>query len=165
VTKISVKNILVGCAVVGVGSIAISWIFYKNLPYKLIVKHEYHEVERIVEKEVVKEVVKEKKDVKTTITETPDGTKVTVIEDKTVTDTQVDKETDRDENRTIVEKETRIEQKGLPSWRVDGGVSIDPFTGKQTFQGSINHRIFGPFWFGVTGDSKGTLGFNLGFQF
>lgn len=163
--NVNFSNVFHGFCIVGACVLLICFIFYRNLPYKLIIKKEVVHVEHIVEKEVIKEVKIENRDVKTVITEKPDGTKVTVIEDKTVTDTQIDTTKDKESDIKIVEKETRIEKKGLPSWRMDLGMSVDPFTMNKTIEGSINHRLFGPFWLGITGNSKGELGFQMGFTF
>lgn len=122
-----------------------------------IVIGRYTTPEKVVTKTVteVKTVTVVQHDTQTVITEKPDGTKTTVITDKSVDTTQKDK---------TQETEKTVENY-KPQWKV--GVQLAPKNPQyEYFYGvEVERRILGPVFVGAFGNTDRTLGLIVGLEF
>jgi len=125
---------------------------------------EIKEVQKI--KIVEKEVVKEKKDVVTVVTEKPDGTKTTVITDKTTTDT--------DASTVATSDLFRSKSYKKPDWNVtlfaatnlkDTSLNGSFLGGPLLFGAEVQRRILGPFHISGIVMTNWTVGVGLGVTF
>ena len=81
---------------------------------------------------------------RTVIKENPDGSKETIIDEKTEADSST------------------IEKVAQKDWRVTAGSGIVP---KQSYQLAVHKRIIGDIYVGAFGSTTGSYGISLGFRF
>ncbi|CAB4124670.1 hypothetical protein UFOVP53_20 [uncultured Caudovirales phage] len=147
--KIGVVSLLLLGAGYGVGK-------FSN-PAKVITKTEIKEVVKVVE------VVKEKKDVKTEtrVITHPDGTKeeVTVIIDRTATDTNTDTNINRDiKNETITTRDLGLSIQAL-------ALAKSNDLGNREYGVLIKKRIISNISGTILATQKGTVGIAIGLDF
>lgn len=94
-------------------------------------------------------------DTQTTVTEKPDGTKTTVIVDKSVDTTHQDQTIDK----------TKVVENNKPDWHI--GVDFSPKNPQyEYFYGArVERRILGPMFIGAFGNIDRTLGASIGLEF
>jgi hypothetical protein len=139
--------------------------------------------DRIVTKTVYVKAEQKREHVETLETKSPDGTVVTQTKRDTDTNTGVNQTTDSDSTHAltetkyvtqIVEREKQVLKQ--PDWRLYAGVGVSlPFYLGQgniglplsgwVVQAGADRRIAGPFWFGVFGNTQGTVGLNVSVVF
>ena len=100
---------------------------------------------KIVEKTKIVTETKTKNNVVTVVTEKPDGSKTTVITDKTTVDT--DSKIDH----------TKITESNKPNWALSASY-LSKLNGERMIVGSLSRRLIGNIYVGVTATSTGSAG-------
>lgn len=117
----------------------------------------YFTPQKVVTKTVIetKTVTVVQRDTQTTVTEKPDGTKTTVIVDKSIDTTHQDQTIDK----------TKTVENNKPDWHV--GLQLAPKNPQyEYFYGvQVERRILGPVFVGAFGDTDRTLGLVVGLEF
>jgi hypothetical protein len=106
---------------------------------------------RVETKEVEKEVIK--RDVVTVTKEVikPDGTKETIT-------------TSTDKSQSVADKSISI-AKAAPQWHFSGGVSRASLVSENVYSLTVERRILGPVYLGITANTEKTIGILIGAEF
>ena len=143
-------------------------------PDKVITQTEVVEVEKEVIREVVKESETEsvqlERQTHTIITERPDGTKITEIfevnKDTIVIDRRSEQGFEVDTETESEISDIRIVERSRPQWKVGTMAVTSSFEEFSVDYGlTVERRMFGPIFMGVTGVQNQGVGLTLSIEF
>lgn len=150
----TIKQSVIGFVVCLVMGIALG---YSALPAKIVIKTQTVTVTQIVhDSQTVK-----KDNTITTITKKPDGTEITIVEDKNVTNT-ISETNSNQQIATSTDKETTYSKNNL---NIGAIALLDFSTNHINYGAYINKSLLGPFTMGLQVTNNPSMGVMLGVNF